>query len=184
MRGPSLSNLIWIPAYAGMSAKCERALARARPLGAFDKHPIARAHVRPIVPDRIMLGAAIVPECDRMRRPAETHVPMRPRDMVVKEFQHAAAFSRRHFVNVTGELAIDEQCLAAAFRMTTDDGVNGDWIDIGVLVKAARTVMRCGLALQIRLHRGTQFLVSLVSGGKHRVAAAIGRNDLLVQYAV
>src|SRR5260370_32144314 len=92
-------------------------LARAWPIGAFDKHPVARADVGPIIPDRIMLGAAIIPECDRMRRPAETHVPMRPRDMVVQEFQHAAAFGRRHFVNVTGELAIDEQRLAAAFRM-------------------------------------------------------------------
>src|SRR5438105_7801756 len=132
-----------------------RLLARTRPLGAFDKHPIARAHIGPIVPDRVMLGAAIVPECDRMRRPAEAHVPMRPRDMVVKEFQHAAAFGRRYFVNVTGELAIDEQRLAAAFRMTTDDGVNGDRIDIGVLVIAARIVMRRGLALHMRLPRGT-----------------------------
>ena len=109
---------------------------------------------------------------------------MRPRDMVVQEFQHAAAFGRRHFVNVTGELAIDEQRLAAAFRVTNDDGVSGDRVNIGVLVKAARTVMRRGLALQIRLHRWTQFLVSLVSGGEHRVAAAIGRNDFLVQHAV
>src|SRR6266550_7535796 len=104
--------------------------ARTRPLGAFDKHPVARAHIGPIVPDRIMLGAAIVPECDRMWRPAETHVPVRPRDMVVKEFQHAAAFSRRHFINVTGELAIDEQRLAAAFRVTNDDGVSGDRVNI------------------------------------------------------
>src|SRR5260370_15565364 len=104
--------------------------ARTRPLGVFDKHPVARAHIGPIVPDRIMLGAAIVPECDRMRRPTETHVPMRPRDMVVKEFQHAAAFSRRHFVNVTGELAIDEQRLAVALRMTHDRGANCDRTDI------------------------------------------------------
>src|SRR5262249_4410400 len=100
-----------------------------------------------------MLGAAIVPESNRMRRPAKAHAPVRTRDVIAEEFEHAAAFARRHFVNVAGELAVDEQRLAATFGMADDDRMHRDRIGVGGLVEAAGAVMSRGLAREIVLHR-------------------------------
>src|SRR5947207_15725812 len=46
---------------------------RHRRLRALDLHAVARAHVRPVVPDGAMLGAAVVPEGDRVLAPVEAH---------------------------------------------------------------------------------------------------------------
>src|SRR5580704_6831720 len=135
---------------------------RYRPLGALREHPVAGPHVRPIVPDREVLSAAVVPHGDRMRRPAKAHGPMRPFQVVVQEVQHAAAFPGRYLADMAGEFAVDEEHLAAALRVADDDRMHRGRIGILGLVEGAGAVVRRGLAFEIGLHRRAEFLVGLV----------------------
>src|SRR5208337_2520902 len=85
---------------------------RERSARSLDQHAESRAHVRPIVPDREMLRAAIVPESDGMIRPAEANLPMRLFHVVEEKRKHRIALVSRQLVDVGGEPAIDEDELA------------------------------------------------------------------------
>src|SRR5882757_9207759 len=67
---------------------------------AFDLHPIAGTRLREIIPDRVMLRAAIVPESDRVLLPAETYRPQCLFAVIVKEGENRCAFGRGQFVDM------------------------------------------------------------------------------------
>src|SRR5216684_2786177 len=96
----------------------------------------------PIVPDREMLRATIVPECNRMLAPAEANLPMRLGDVVEQKREHGVAFVNRQLVDASGEAAVDEYELAPGVGVLGDDGVNGHGIFRGrVLVESLCAVM-------------------------------------------
>src|SRR6516165_10489448 len=71
-----------------------------RRLGAFHLHAVARTHVRPVVPDGLVMRAAVVPEGDRMCGPAEAAGPFRLVAVIDQEAQHALALDPRQLVDV------------------------------------------------------------------------------------
>src|SRR5258708_39956474 len=58
---------------------------------ALDGDPIAGARVRPIVPHRVMLDAAVVPERNRVLAPAEAALEQRIGHVLIKITQDAVA---------------------------------------------------------------------------------------------
>src|SRR5271156_2030077 len=63
---------------------------------ALDGDAVARARGRPVVPHGAVLDAAIVPERDRIRLPAETALEQRVLGVIEQIAQHAGAFVARH----------------------------------------------------------------------------------------
>src|SRR3954464_9742642 len=68
--------------------RCAGGLNRPLPL---HRHPRARARVRPVVPHRAVLGAAVVPEGDGILGPAEAALEQRILGVLVEIGQHRIA---------------------------------------------------------------------------------------------
>src|ERR1700733_11622397 len=73
-----------------LSSGRSMAIASHRPL-ALDRHPDAGAGVRPVVPQRVVLGAAIVPERDGVFAPAEAALEQRIFHVLIKILQDRGA---------------------------------------------------------------------------------------------
>src|SRR5262245_49657900 len=91
----------------------------------FDRHALPGARVRPIVPQRTVLGAAVVPEGDRARLPAETALEQRVLHMLVQVPQDGVALVDRHAEDARGEAAVDVERLLPGPRMRSDHRVLG-----------------------------------------------------------
>src|SRR5256714_12794299 len=87
-----------------------------RPLALY-RHAIARARVRPVVPHRAMLRAAIVPERDRVLAPAEAALEQRVLAVLIEIRENRVALVARNADDVRGEAAIDVERLAVRHRM-------------------------------------------------------------------
>src|ERR1700733_15537488 len=72
-----------------------------RPL-ALDRDAGAGAGVRPVIPHRAVLGAAVVPERDGVLGPAEAALEQRVFAMLVEIGQHRVALVARDAVDVAG----------------------------------------------------------------------------------
>jgi len=70
-----------------------------------------------------MLGAAVIPECNRVRAPPEAARPLVTADMAIEKFQECVAFAAGEFIDVAGEIPIDEDAAPPAFGVTDDDGM-------------------------------------------------------------
>src|SRR3982074_2451005 len=70
-----------------------------RPI-AFDRHPAPRARLRVIVPECLVLDAAVVPEGDRMGLPGEPHLEFLPRAVLAQKLEDRAAFFSRQPIDV------------------------------------------------------------------------------------
>src|SRR5436190_23603124 len=79
---------------------------------ASDRHPTAGSRLRIVVPQRLMLDAAVVPEGDRMRLPAEPALEFLPGSKLAQKVEDRAAFFSRQLVDVGGEVAVDIKRLA------------------------------------------------------------------------
>src|SRR6185312_3405230 len=125
-----------------------------------DGDPVAAAGVGPVVPHRPVLDAAVVPEGDRVRLPAETALEERVFHVLVEVVQDAVALVARHADQVAGESAIDVERLLARHRMGAHHRVDGARIlrlllHAEVLVEAAIdrfAVVEGGQAVEIALH--------------------------------
>src|SRR6266704_39788 len=84
---------------------------------------VAGAGVRPIVPHRVVLDAAVVPERDRVLAPAEAALEQRVGHVLVEIAQDAVALVARDAVDVAGEALVDVERPAPGHRMGTDDRV-------------------------------------------------------------
>src|SRR5262249_52036275 len=73
---------------------------------AFDRHPTAGSRLRVVVPQRLVLDAAVVPEGDRMRLPAEPALELLTGTKLAEKVEDGTAFVSRQLVDVGGEVAI------------------------------------------------------------------------------
>src|SRR5260370_35398441 len=167
--GPSLSRI------AGEGLWARRASNRAV---ALDGDPVARAGVRPIIPHRVVLDAAVVPERDRVRLPAEAALEQRVGHVLVEIAQDAVALVARDAVDVAGEALVDVERLPAGDRMGADHRVVGERVAllvldavIGVLAAVVLAVVPCRQPVEIGLHPLRKRLIGRIHVGEQRVAA-------------
>src|SRR5579871_5738379 len=116
--------------------------------------------MRPVIPHRMMLYAAIVPERDRVFLPAKPALEQRVRHVLVEILQNAGALVARYAVDVAGESLVDIECLAAGHGVGADHRMVGKGVAllvldpvIGVLAAIMLAVMAGGKTLEIALHR-------------------------------
>src|ERR1700710_1942968 len=95
-----------------------------RPL-ALDRHPRARAGVRPVVPHRAVLGAAVVPERNGVFGPAEAALEQRVFRMLIEIGQHGVALVGGDADDVAGEAAVDVERFPGRHRMGAHHRVLG-----------------------------------------------------------
>src|SRR3954451_8897365 len=95
-----------------------------RPI-ALDRDPVARAGVRPVVPHRVVLDAAIVPERDRVLAPAEAALEQRVGHVLVQIVQNAGALVARDAVDVARKAFVDVERLAPGHGVRAHDRVVG-----------------------------------------------------------
>ena len=69
---------------------------------------MAVAPVGVIVPQRMVLRAAVVPKCNRIRRPFESHAQLRGLNVPIEHFENRVAFTLAQTNNMRGEEAIHE----------------------------------------------------------------------------
>src|SRR5262245_42022106 len=90
----------------------------------------------------MVLGAAVVPECDRIRLPLETHAQLGGFHVAVEHFEYRVAFSRAQTDDVRGEKTIHEQTFPPRLWMRPDNRMLGARISLAAIVVAvAATVV-------------------------------------------
>src|SRR5205085_4995378 len=126
---------------------------------AFDGDAVARAGVRPVIPHRVVLDAAIVPEGDRVLAPAETALEQRVGHVLVEVAQDAVALVARNAVDVAGEALVDVERLLAGHRVGAHDRVVGERIarlvgdaEIGVLTAIVLAIVPRRQPFEISFH--------------------------------
>src|SRR5262245_20064224 len=95
---------------------------------------MAVAPVRVIVPQRMMLSAAVIPERDRVRLPAEARAELGRLDVAEQHGEDRIAFVAAHAENAGGEEAIHEQAFPARDRMRAHHRVLGARIFFAAVV--------------------------------------------------
>src|SRR6266498_4035603 len=100
---------------------------------ALDGDAVARAGVRPIIPHRVVLDAAVVPEGDRVLLPAKAALEQRVGHVLVEVAQDAVALVAWDAVDVAGEALVDVEALLAGHRVGAHDWVVGKGIALLVL---------------------------------------------------
>src|SRR3979490_2560807 len=113
---------LWIRARAAKGGMIARARAQPgagslyRPLP-LHGHPGAGAGVRPVVPQRAVLGAAIVPESDGVFAPAEAALEQWIFHVLVEVAQNRVALVNGYADDVARKAAVDIERLLARHRM-------------------------------------------------------------------
>src|SRR5439155_12730326 len=97
---------------------------------ALHRHAGAGAGVRPVVPHRTVLGAAVVPERNRVLAPAEAALEQRVLRMLVEIGQDGIALVAGDTDDEAGEAAVDIERLPARHRMGADDRMLGARISL------------------------------------------------------
>src|SRR5215467_7128518 len=88
-----------------------------------------------------MLDAAVVPEGDRMRLPAEPALEFLPGTKLAEKVEDGTAFVSRQLVDVGGEVAIDIECFALCHRMRAHDRMRCPRIDLAGLSTAHQGIV-------------------------------------------
>src|SRR3984893_15061720 len=76
-----------------------------------------------VIVDGVVLDAAIVPERDRVRTPAESAGELRTRRVAIEVIEEGCALRFGHVRKANGECAVDKQRLAAGLRVGSNDRV-------------------------------------------------------------
>src|SRR5215831_11423529 len=148
---------------------------------AFDRHPTTGSRLGVVVPQRLMLDAAVVPEGYRMRLPTEPALEFLPGAELAQKIEDRTAFLSWQLIDVGGEVAVDIECLAFCHRMRAYDRVRCPRIDLAGLRQAHQRIvaaidmvarMSRGQAVEIGLHAGRERIIGCVLAGKERIAAA------------
>ena len=149
---------------------------------ALDRDPVAAADLRPVVPEGVVLGRAVVPEGDRIGAPSEAAVELRRPDVFEEELEQGPALGRLHTDDLPREARVDEEPLAPGDRVAADHRVFGARIvavaqallqAIAAAVDVFGFVPR-GQRRQEGLHLVRERLVGGVHAGEHGIAAALG----------
>ena len=103
---------------------------------------MAVAPVGVIVPQRMVLRAAGVPTCNRVRRPLEAHAQLRGLNVPIEHFENRVAFTLAQTDNVRGEEAIHEQAFFTCLGVRPNNWMLGTRIDFSaVVITIAGTIM-------------------------------------------
>src|SRR5260370_16281614 len=97
---------------------------------------MAVAPVGVIVPQRMVLRAAVVPKCNRVRRPLEAHAQLGGLNVPIKHFENRVAFALAQTDNMRGEEAIHEQAFPTCLGMRPNNRMLGTRIDLSAVVIA------------------------------------------------
>src|SRR5947209_17928847 len=97
---------------------------------------MAVARVEVIVPQRMVLRAAVVPKCNRVRRPLETHAQLGGLKVPRKHFENRVAFALAQTDNMRGEEAIHEQAFPTCLGMRPNNWMLRSRIDSSAIVIA------------------------------------------------
>src|SRR5215831_18274816 len=126
----------------------------------------------------MVLGAAVVPECDRIRLPLETHAQLGGLHVAVEHFEYRVAFSRAQTDDVGSEKAIHEQAFPPSLGMGPDNRMLGARIGLAAIVVAVASavvllaiVNRSEAADQLADRLG-EHLKGEIHVGEHSIAAA------------
>src|SRR5262249_20519524 len=87
-----------------------------------------------IVPQRMVSRAAVVPTCNRARRPLEAHAQLGRLNVPIEQFQKRVAFALARTDNVRGEEAIHEQAFLTCLGMRPNNRMLGTRIDLSAVV--------------------------------------------------
>src|SRR5271163_2963860 len=100
---------------------CELSPSEGRPL-ADDRYALAIAGIGEVVPYRMVLRHAVVPEGQRVRPPADAALEFDMAfDVPPQHLEDRVAFALRELIDADREAAVDEQREFAAVRMAGDD---------------------------------------------------------------
>src|SRR6516225_11788910 len=92
---------------------------------ASNGHAPSGARLRVVVPERLVLDAAVVPEGNRVRLPVEPHLEFLTRAELAQKVQERAPLLSRQLVDVGGELAVDVERLAPGYGVGANNGMRG-----------------------------------------------------------
>src|SRR5438067_5349207 len=102
---------------------------------AGDRRAVHEAALPVIVVDRIVHGAAIVPDGESVSAPAEAASEFRQRRMGVEKIEQRLALGPRHALKARRVDRVDEERLAAGLGMNADGRMAA--LDIGLGIVAA-----------------------------------------------
>src|SRR5262249_53221911 len=149
---------------------------------------MAVAPVRVIVPQHVMLSAAVVPECHRIRLPLEAHAELGGLYLSIKHFENRITFTLSQTNNMRGEEAIHEQAFPTSFGMRADNRMLGARVSLAAIVIAVTTpivllaVVDCAQAVNQLSDWFRKHLVGKIHVGEHGIAAAVGWQFGKMQY--
>src|SRR5262249_12964160 len=103
--------------------------------------PAARPRLRVIVPECLVLDAAVVPKGDRMGLPAEPHLEFLPCAELAQKAQDCAAFVSRQPIDMGGELTIDVQRLALCHWMGANNPMRCIRVDLAAFGDSQQRVV-------------------------------------------
>src|SRR2546422_9384772 len=83
------------------------------------------APLRIVVPHRVVLDAAVVPERDRAHLPPEAALELRRLDVAIEELQERVALGLRELDDPGGEPRVNVERLASRHGMRAHDGMLG-----------------------------------------------------------
>src|SRR5215469_3834186 len=95
---------------------------------------MAIAPVRVIVPQRMVLRAAVVTKCNRVRRPLEARARLGGVNEPIEHIQNRDAFAVSRTDDVRGEEAIHEQAFLTCLGMRPNNRMLSTRIDLSAVV--------------------------------------------------
>src|ERR1700756_2740509 len=130
----------------------------------------AGAGVRPVIPHRAMLGAAVIPEGDRILGPAEAALEQRVLCVLVEIAKDRVALVAGNADDVAREAAVDIERLLARYRVRAQDRMLGARIarlvgDAVIGIKATISllaIMQRGQTIEIGFHALRQRLIGRI----------------------
>src|SRR5712692_6745330 len=143
---------------------------------ALDRHTMAVTALWEVVPHRMMLDAAVVPERDRVHLPAEPALELRRLDVTIEELEQRVALGPLELHDLRGEAAVDVEPLLARHGVRANDGMLGFRERLALVVDAvAATIdvlalVHRGQRLEEALHGLGEGVVRRVHAGEQRVA--------------
>src|SRR2546430_12839121 len=97
---------------------------------------MAVAPVGVVVPQRMVLRAAVVPKCNRVRRPLEAHAQLGGFNVSIEHFENRIAFALVQTHNLRGKEAIHEQAFLTCLGMRPNNWMLRSRIDSSAIVIA------------------------------------------------
>ena len=141
---------------------------------------MAVAVIGVVIPNRSVLRASVIPECDRAWPPLEAHAEFRRLDVPIEHLEHGRALAVSETDNPRCEETVDKKALLTGDRMRAKNGMFGVRIVLAVIINPiAPTIHMFALvdgrhAIEHFPDRRRQGLVCQIHVREHCVAAAVG----------